>query len=308
MNERFGNYQMIERVAAGGMAEVYLAKHTGLGGFERLVCIKRILPQLSGQDDFIKMFQDEARIAAQVLHPNVAQIYDIDRIDQSYYIAMEYVRGKDLRHIYNQQVGLGHAVPTERAAQIIMYAAWGLDHAHRQKTIDGTPLGIVHRDINPQNILVSYDGHVKVVDFGLAKAAGKLAETRDGVLKGKSAYMSPEQAAGDPVDHRADVFSLGVTLYEITTGARLFKRKDTSSTLNAVIECKVPRPRSRIPTYDEKLEEVLLHALARDPDRRFSTARAMADELEAFLSERGYRTGAPSLAHYMSELFPEAGL
>ncbi|MEE8409818.1 MAG: serine/threonine-protein kinase, partial [Myxococcota bacterium] len=157
MAQVFGNYEIIRKIATGGMAEVFLAKQTSLGGFERLVCIKRILPHLSEQEDFIKMFQDEARIVANLNHPNIAQIYDIGFLDGSYYIAMEYVRGEDLRRIYNQEVARGRAMPLEPAAHICMGAAAGLDYAHRQTSIDGRPLGIVHRDVSPQNILVTYD-------------------------------------------------------------------------------------------------------------------------------------------------------
>lgn len=305
MTQRFGNYEIIRKIAAGGMAEVFLAKHTGLGGFERLVCIKKILPHLGEQEEFIKMFQDEARIAANVIHPNIAQIYDIGEVDDSYYIAMEYVRGEDLRRVYNQEVSRGRAMPGEQAAQIIMYGAGGLDHAHRQSSIDGRPLGIVHRDISPQNVLISYDGHVKVVDFGVAKASGKLAETRAGVLKGKYSYMSPEQASGDPIDGRTDVFALGITLYEVTTGTRLFKRESEIETLHAVIDCDVKAPRDVNPSYDPDLEAIVLKALRKDPNDRFPTAGDMERALERYLIERGYPTGASSLADYMHDLFAE---
>ncbi len=305
MAERFGNYEILRRIAAGGMAEVFLAKQTGLGGFERLVCIKRILPHLGEQDDFIKMFQDEARIAANLIHPNIAQIYDIGEVHDSYYIAMEYVRGEDLRRIYNQEVARGRAMPLEPAAQIVMGAAAALDYAHRQTTIDGRPLGIVHRDISPQNILVTYDGHVKLVDFGVAKAAGKMTETRTGVLKGKYSYMSPEQASGDPIDGRTDIFALGITLYEVTTGVRLFKRDNEIETLHAVIECNVTPPSQILPGYDDELEAIIMRALAFDPDNRWGTAGDVAQQLEAWLIRRGHPTGASSLGGYMQDLFAE---
>ncbi len=303
--ERFGNYEILRKIAAGGMAEVFLAKQTGIGGFERLVCIKRILPHLGEQEDFINMFQDEARIAANLVHPNIAQIYDIGRVQGSYYIAMEYVRGEDLRRIYNQEVARGRAMPLEPAAQIIMGAAAGLDVAHRQTSIDGRPLGIVHRDVSPQNILVTYDGHVKIVDFGVAKASGKLAETRIGVLKGKYSYMSPEQAAGDPIDARTDIFALGITLYEVTTGVRLFKRETELETLHAVIDCKVTKPSEIVPRYDREFEAILMKALAHDPDDRYQTAGDLREALEKFLVKRGQATGASSLGPYMQDLFAE---
>ncbi len=305
MGRHFGNYEILRKLAAGGMAEVFLAKHRGLGGFERLVCIKRILPHLSEQEDFIKMFQDEARIVANLIHPNIAQIYDIGNLDGMYYIAMEYVRGEDLRRVYNQEVARGRAMPLEPAAHIVMGAAAGLDFAHRQTSIDGRPLGIVHRDVSPQNILITYDGHVKLIDFGVAKAEGKLNETRSGVLKGKYSYMSPEQASGDPIDGRSDLFALGITLYEVTTGVRLFKRESEIETLHAVIECTVTAPSQLVPGYDEELEQIVMRALAHDPDERFATAGDLERALERFLVARGHPTGASALAAYMQDLFAE---
>ncbi|OGR09218.1 MAG: hypothetical protein A2341_23620 [Deltaproteobacteria bacterium RIFOXYB12_FULL_58_9] len=305
MGRQFGNYEILRKVAAGGMAEVFLAKHQGLGGFERLVCIKRILPHLSEQEDFIKMFQDEARIVANLIHPNIAQIYDVGQLDGTYYIAMEYVRGEDLRRVYNGEVARGRAMPLEPAAHIAMGAASGLDFAHRQTSIDGRPLGIVHRDVSPQNILVNYDGHVKLIDFGVAKAEGKLNETRSGVLKGKYSYMSPEQASGDPIDGRSDVFALGITLYEVTTGVRLFKRESEIETLHAVIEGNVTSPGELIPGYDDEMQEIVMRALAHDPDDRYPTAGDMERSLEGFLVKRNHPTSAASLASYMQDLFAE---
>lgn len=305
MGERFGNYEILRRLASGGMAEVFLAKQVGLGGFERLVCIKRILPHLSEEDDFIQMFQDEARIAANLIHPNIAQIYDIGHAEDAYYIAMEYVRGEDLRKIYNQEVQRGRPIPPEPAAQIIMGAAEGLDYAHRQTSIDGRPLGIVHRDISPQNILTTYDGHVKLVDFGVAKAANKMTETRSGVLKGKYSYMSPEQASGNPIDARTDIFALGITLYEVTTGTRLFKRDNEIDTLHAVIACDVTPPGQVVPGYDEELEGIIMRTLAHEPDDRYATAGELAQDLEQFLIRRNHPTGAGNLGAYMQDLFAE---
>ncbi len=303
MGERFGNYEIIRRLATGGMAEVLLAKQHGMGGFERLVCLKRILPHLSRQEDFLKMFQDEARIAANLMHPNIAQIYDIAQEGDDFYISMEYVRGEDLRRVYNQEVSRGQTIPPNIAAHVAMGAAAGLDYAHRQTTLDGQPLGLVHRDISPQNIVVAYDGHVKLIDFGVAKAAGKLIQTRSGVLKGKYSYMSPEQASGDPLDGRTDVFALGVTLYEITTGTRLFKRENELETLHAVIACNVTPPSQVVPHYDSALEAIIMKALAYDADDRFFNAGEMEHALEEYLLQSGHPTSASNLATYMHELF-----
>ncbi|MDP7039540.1 MAG: serine/threonine-protein kinase, partial [Myxococcota bacterium] len=305
MPEKFGNYSILRKIATGGMAGVYLAKHSGVGGFERLVCIKRILPHLGEQEDFVKMFMDEARIAANLLHPNIAQIYEIDRVDGDYFIAMEYVHGQDVRKIYNQEVSRGQAMGMEPAARIIAGAASGLDYAHQQSNLDGQPLSIVHRDISPQNILVTYNGHVKLVDFGVAKAAGKMAETRSGVLKGKYSYMSPEQAMGDKVDARTDIFALGITLYEVTTGTRLFKKETDLETLHSVIECDVTHPSEIMHDYDRHLEAIILKALAKDRDDRYDTAGQMADELENFLGRRKYPLGSGRLGEYMQDLFAD---
>ncbi|MEE8408989.1 MAG: serine/threonine-protein kinase, partial [Myxococcota bacterium] len=226
-------------------------------------------------------------------------------VDGSYYIAMEYVRGEDLRRIYNQEVARGRAMPLEPAAHIAMGAAAGLDYAHRQTSIDGRPLGIVHRDVSPQNILVTYDGHVKLVDFGVAKAEGKLTETRSGVLKGKYSYMSPEQASGDPIDGRTDVFALGITLYEVTTGVRLFKRENEIETLHAVIECSVTAPSELVPGYDDTMQEIVMRSLALDPDDRHAAAGDLERDLERFLVSSGHATSSSSLSAYMQDLFAE---
>jgi predicted Ser/Thr protein kinase len=305
VGERFGNYEIMRKLASGGMAEVLLAKQRSFGGFERLVCLKRILPHLSRQEDFLKMFQDEARIAANLIHPNIAQIYDIAQEAESYFIAMEYVRGEDLRRVYNQEVGRGKTIPREIAAQVAMGAAAGLDYAHRQQDLDGRPLGIVHRDISPQNILVTYDGFVKLIDFGVAKAAGKLIQTRSGVLKGKYSYMSPEQASGDPVDGRSDIFALGITLYEITCGTRLFKKENELETLHAVIACNVVPPHEIVPGYDRALEAIIMKALAYDPEQRYTTAGELERDLEQYLIARGHPTSASHLATFMHDLFAE---
>ena len=301
----FGRYVLLRKLAAGGMAEIFLAKQTGISGFERLVVIKRILPQLSGNREFITMFLDEARTAAQLTHPNVVQIYDMGQIDESYYIAMEYIHGEDLRRVYNQEVQRGSRIPVHFAAHLVAQAAHGLDYAHRKVDISGTPLGLVHRDISPQNLLVSYDGHVKVVDFGVAKAAKNEALTRSGVLKGKYSYMSPEQAQGLRIDSRTDVFALAVVLYEVTCGERLFKRAVEMETLQAVIACEVTPPSKLDPAYPKELERIILKALSKNPTRRHATAGELARDLEEFVRTGEKMIGATELGEYLQELFAD---
>ncbi len=305
MTKSIGKYEIIKKLGAGGMAEIFLARQTGVGGFSRLVCIKRILSHLGERKDFVDMFWDEAQIAAQLNHPNIVQVYDVEQDSESIYIIMEYIRGEDLRRVYNQEVHRGHVIPPTIAAHVGMTVASGLDFAHRQTGSNGEPLGIVHRDISPQNVIISYEGYIKLVDFGVAKAYNKVAQTKSGVLKGKYSYMSPEQATGDKVDGRSDVFALGITLYEVTTGTRLFKKASEVDTLNAVVACEVTPPSQVLPQYDTDLEAILMRALKRDPDQRYQTAGEMEADLENYLHRRGRSTSAATLAEYMHDLFAD---
>ncbi|MCA9554474.1 MAG: serine/threonine protein kinase, partial [Myxococcales bacterium] len=243
----FGKYRLEKRIATGGMAEVFLAHR--LDEPLKPLVIKRILPHLIKSGDFVQMFLDEARIAAQLSHPNVVGILDIGQVEGTYYLAMEYVHGEDIRRIYNRAYKLQRSLPLSHSIRVIADAALGLGHAHKLTDLAGQPLGLVHRDVSPQNILVTYDGEAKVVDFGIAKAANKVAETRAGVLKGKYSYMSPEQALGEGIDHRTDIFALGIILYETTTGTRLFKRENELATLQAIIKCEYLPPSQALQNY-----------------------------------------------------------
>ncbi|WDT79866.1 MAG: serine/threonine-protein kinase [Candidatus Manganitrophus sp.] len=222
---RFGKYLLLDKIGTGGMAELFLAKQTGLSGFEKSVAIKRILPHLTQGSEFIAMFINEAKLAALLTHQNIVQIYDLGNVDQCHYIAMEYIMGKDLRTVINHGKSKNIPLSIGDALLIVSKICSALDYAHRKKDLNGNDLHLVHRDISPQNILVSYEGEVKLVDFGIAKAAMGGQETKTGVLKGKLAYMSPEQAWGKPVDGRTDLFALGIVLYEAVTGERLFSGK-----------------------------------------------------------------------------------
>ncbi|MHB8872884.1 MAG: protein kinase domain-containing protein [Myxococcaceae bacterium] len=303
--EDFGKYQLLKRLATGGMAQIYLARQKGPEGFEKLLVVKRILPHLAENDEFITMFLDEARIAARLNHPNVVQIFDLGAQDDSYFIAMEYIHGEDVRRVWKRAEAKGTAVPVPLVCRVIIDACSGLDYAHRKTDQNGKPLGIVHRDISPQNILVTFEGGVKVVDFGIAKAADQATVTRSGVLKGKYSYMSPEQAAGKKLDCRSDIFALGVVLYELLTGARLFKRSNDIQTLNAVTECAVAPPSQVNARVPADLDAVVMKALTKSPDDRYQEAVGLQMALEDWLLSHQLPSSPVHLASFMSEIYAD---
>jgi serine/threonine-protein kinase len=287
------------------MAEIYLARQLGPEGFEKLLVVKRILPHLAENDDFVTMFLDEARIAARLNHPNVVQIFDLGAQDDTFFIAMEYIHGEDVRRVWKQAERMGQPIPTELICRIIIDACAGLDYAHKKTDPSGRPLNIVHRDISPQNILVSFEGAVKVVDFGIAKAADQATVTRSGVLKGKYSYMSPEQASGQPIDCRTDIFALGVVLYELLTGTRLFKRATDIQTLNAVTECKVAPPSEIDHRLPKALDAIVMKALAKDRTRRYAEARQLGADLESWLLSEGLPSSSTHLAEFLQRIYAE---
>jgi eukaryotic-like serine/threonine-protein kinase len=303
--ETYGSYQLIKRLATGGMAQIYLARQKGPEGFEKLLVVKRILPHLAENADFVRMFLDEARIAARLNHPNIVQIFNLGAQDDSYFIAMEYIHGEDVRRVWKRSEQKGTVMPTQLVCRVIMEACAGLDYAHKKADQAGKPLGIVHRDVSPQNILVTFEGGVKVVDFGIAKAADQAVVTRSGVLKGKYSYMSPEQALGKKLDHRSDIFALGVVLYELLTGTRLFKRANDIQTLNAVTECNVPPPSEVDEDIPKDLDEVVLKALAKEPQDRFEHAIDLQMALEEWLLKHQLPSSSAHLASFMQELYAE---
>jgi serine/threonine protein kinase len=302
---QFGKYRLIRRLAAGGMAEIFLARQEGMEGFRKELVIKRILPIHADNDELIEMFLDEARIAATLNHPNIVQIFDLGKCDGEYFIAMEYVHGQDLRKIAERGLAVGNFLPLRHAVRIIADAAAGLHYAHNQVDSDGAPMGIVHRDISPQNIIVSFDGVVKILDFGIAKAANKIVTTRHGQLKGKYAYMSPEQCNGLEVDHRSDIFALGTLLYELTVCTRLFKGDTDIQTIKNVSEARITPPSQVRPGFPRDLEEIILKALAVDLNERYASGRALQQALEDFLGNHRMKTGGLQLANYMHEIFPD---
>jgi len=303
--KRFGNYFLIKKIAAGGMAELYKARKPGEKGFEKLLAIKMILPHLAASDDFISMFIDEAKVAALLNHQNIVQIYDLGRIEESYCIVMEYVRGKDLRTVLSRGAKAGRRLRVEHACLVTANALAGLAYAHRMKD-KGEELGIVHRDISPQNILISYEGEVKIVDFGIAKAATQSRDTQAGVLKGKLSYMSPEQAMGKPIDMRSDIFSTGIVLYEALTGRKLFQGDTDIGTLELVRAARVePLPTNLDTKFPPRLEAIALKALAKDPADRYRDASEMETALLEFMRDAGYSTSGRSLSEYMYGLFKD---
>ena len=305
MGTPFGRYELLKRIAAGGMGEVYLAKQAGLEGFEKLLVVKVLLPNLAEDREFTEMFLDEARIAARLDHPNIGQIYDMGEVNGSYYIAMEYIRGDDVVRLWKQARHQKRRIPAALAVRIAADAAAGLDYAHKAVGADNEPLRLIHRDVSPQNILVTFDGGVKLIDFGVAKAAGRVSHTSAGTIKGKYAYMSPEQINGGDIDHRSDIFALGVVLFEMLTARRLFKRENEVQTIQAVSECDVPKPSEVEPGIDPMLEGILLKALAKDRDDRFEDAQAFRMALEEWMLEKRQPGTAAHLAAFMKELYAE---
>ncbi|MBM4380924.1 MAG: serine/threonine protein kinase [Deltaproteobacteria bacterium] len=287
------------------MAQIYLARKQGLEGFSKFNVVKRILPHLSENDEFVKMFLDEARIAARLDHPNIVQIFDFGAADDTYYIAMEYIHGEDVRRVWKAAEAAGRTIPVPLVCRVISDASAGLDFAHGYTDPSGLALNIVHRDVSPQNILVTFEGGVKVVDFGIAKAADQATVTRSGVLKGKYSYMSPEQAAGHRVDRRTDIFALGVVMYELLTGERLFKRSNDILTLNAVTECEVAPPSKLVPTIPPDLDAIVLRALAKNPQDRYQEAGQLRLALEDWLTEHRQPGSNAHLSAFMKELFAE---
>jgi serine/threonine protein kinase len=302
--QSYGEYYLTKRIAYGGMAELFRARRrAGVEGFEKTLAIKRILPHLSSDRDFITMFIDEAKIAAQLTHENIVQIFDFGKFEESYYLAMEYVWGKSLQAV--QAKGKDQGLPTNLALYVISRASMGLDYAHRKKGVSDEELSIIHRDISPQNILVSYEGEVKLVDFGIAKAAVQSSETKSGILKGKIPFMSPEQVTGGSVDHRSDIFSLGIVLYQSLTGQKLFQGASEFEVIEKVKLCQIPAPSERVASIPKKVNTLVLKALERDPEKRYQTAEEFYNGLVNYLDEQRTYLGPSDLRHYMRERFGE---
>jgi serine/threonine protein kinase len=305
MGVAFGKYELLERIATGGMAEIYRAVSSSVGGFRKQVALKRILPHLSSDEEFVSLFVSEAKLAVELSHSNVVQILDFGRVEDTYYLAMELVDGRDLTEVLMKQARLGAMLPLEAVCYLLAEVCRGLEYAHTRCGPDGRPLGIVHRDVSPHNVLVSYDGEIKLTDFGVAKARSRVAEERPGALLGKYAYMSPEQARGDDVDARSDVYSAGVTLFESLTGRRLFYHEDPQLTLQRVRRPSVVPPSSYRPEIPAALDRIVMSALAPRADDRTPSARALATELQSFLRELAPGYNDSHLSRTMKDLFED---
>lgn len=309
VNERLGHYRLRHQLATGGMATVYLAVPDGATSPDEIVALKRVHPHLAAQRSFVEMFLDEARLGSQIAHPNVCRVLDWGRAGGSYYLAMEYLRGEPFARVMRKLRGLGQsdasAVPV-LAARLCAQAARGLHAAHELTDEQGRALDVVHRDVSPHNLFVTYDGQVQIVDFGIARARGRLHQTETGTIKGKFAYMAPEQMVGMPVDRRADVYSLGVVLWELLAGRPLYRRKTESETVLAVTKGHAPPLAEVAPDVPAELAAIAERAIAREPSLRQATAREFADALERWLQREGGHCDGAEVAAWMHVLFPGA--
>jgi serine/threonine protein kinase len=299
-------YEILARLATGGMAELFLARATAPDGDARHVVLKRVLPSRTHDPQFVTMFLDEARLAIQLDHPNIVRVFDIGQLGSSYFFTMEYVHGENVRTVLQRVHGLRRRIPLAHAITIAAGAASGLHHAHDRADPEGKPLGIVHRDVSPANIMVGFEGAVKLVDFGVAKATVRSTETRAGTIKGKIAYLSPEQCIGNkPVDRRSDVFALGIVFYELLAVQRLFRRESDFATMAAIVTDEVPPPSVCRPDIPPALDAVVMRALAKAPDQRYPTAGAFLDALEHAARVGGVELSVGGLGQYLKELFGE---
>jgi len=302
---RFGKYLLVEKLATGGMAQLYRGKIVGVQGFEKYIAIKMILPHLAEEKELVNSFIDEAKLAALLNHQNIVQIYDFGSMENSYFITMEFLHGKDLRHVLAKSKERSLPLSLENSMYVASRICAGLAYAHTLKDFQGKPLHLIHRDISPQNIFLTYEGDVKIVDFGIAKAASQSTITQIGMIKGKVAYMSPEQACGTSIDHRSDIFSTGVLLYEMITGNRMFTGEDTMQILAKVRDADYLPLEAVKSGLSPKIYEILNRALARDPADRYSSCDEMMADLEECMFRADMRPSARTVTDYMKGLFRE---
>ena len=302
MSASFGKYVIERQLAVGGMAEVYLGRQSGPAGFSKPVVVKRILPHLANDERFIRMFLDEARLAARLHHPNIVHIYELGDVGGAYFIAMEYVPGHSLAKLLSRARAAGKSIPVAVAARIVSKVCGGLEYAHAFKDEEGRRLGLVHRDISPDNVLVTPTGAVKMIDFGVARAASTDSGRQQGVIKGKFAYMSPEQVMGKRLDGRSDIFSLGIVLYELTTLQRPFGQADDLNAVEAIVHEPHAAPESLVPGYPPELAAIVGKALQKNRTRRYSKARDLERDLERFISDQKHYVSDREIGRLAEEL------
>lgn len=305
--EQFGKYILLEKIAAGGMAEIYLARSNAANGLNKFFAVKRILPQFSQNEDFVAMFKEEAKVAINLNHSNVVSIFDFGIEASQFYLVMEFCEGRNLRQIINELKKANKSFSIDQAVYMVKEAAAGLDHAHRcTDSATGRPLNITHRDMSPQNIMISFEGEVKVIDFGIAKAETEAEATKAGTIKGKFSYMSPEQAEGQPIDPRTDVFALGIVLWELLANDRLFSGSNEAAILRKVRECQVPPIRKINPTVPPELEKIVMKALAKDKNVRYQTANNFYRDLNRFLNTQYPDYSVQDFSLFIKENFKAA--
>ncbi len=303
MGSAANSYEILAKLAMGGMAEIFLARGASAAGVERYVVLKRVLRHRASDQAFVRMFLDEARLAAQLQHPNIAQVYDIGKLGDSYFFTMEYVHGETVRTLLQRSHALRRPIPISATLTLMAGAAAGLHHAHERKGMDGRALGIVHRDVSPSNLMISYEGTVKVVDFGVAKAAHRDTETRSGTVKGKITYMSPEQCKGLDIDRRSDLFSLGIVMWEMLTTERLFRRNSDFENMQAIVTEQVSPPSALRPEIPPEIDRIVLKLLSKRAEDRYQTADEVHEDIENAAVRTGSALSAASLGRFMRELF-----
>jgi serine/threonine protein kinase len=304
--EYFGKYILLEKLATGGMAEIYLARRPGANGIGKFLAIKRILPQFADTEEFIDMFKDEAKIAINLNHSNIVGIHEFGVEKHQFFIVMDYVEGRNMRQILNKMKKNSSKFSIDQIVYMVKEIAAGLDNAHR--CLDGTtgkPLNITHRDMSPQNVMVSFEGEIKIVDFGIAKAESKMETTRAGTLKGKFGYMSPEQAEGQPMDLRTDIFSLGIVLWELLANDRLFIANNEINTLKKIRDCQIPSLKKINPGIPQELERITNKALARDRNLRYQTSAALHRDLNRFLNRQYPDFSTQDFSVFIKTLFSD---
>ena len=303
--ERFGKYLLLDRIATGGMAELYRGKITGEEGFEKLVAVKKILPHLIGEKSLIESFINEARLAAFLQHENIIRTYDFGKMKRDYFIAMEYLFGRNLKSVIGTLKKKNRLFDLELVLQIISCVCIGLDYAHTLKNFQGQPLNIIHRDISPPNIFISYEGEVKIIDFGIAKASSQNQATQFGMIKGKVGYMSPEQAEGKDLDIRSDIFAIGAVLYEMLTGERLYQG-DTMKVLAKARKAEFEPPENFVDKLPPVISKVIHRALAKNLEERYQTCGEMLADIEKSIRELSLRPTMWGLAGFMKDLFEKS--